>query len=252
MSIYITGDLHGDFKRIFTSDLKRNDTFIILGDVGLITEEKSSIRERLTIRRLSNMGFTIAFISGNHDNEDRLDKYPISEWNGGMVHIIKKRTGNVPAIVHMLRGQIYDIENNRFFAFGGSGIHEKNTIILDKSSKEYLYEKQELTDNNIFFRTKGIDYWERCLASEKEMNEGLTNLQKVDNQVDYVLTHCAPTDIQLEIYGGDISWTDKQTEYLQKVSNIISFKRWYFGHYHCNYTYNNESFQCIYDNIIKL
>lgn len=256
MGIFVTGDLHGDFSRIFNNriinKLTCDDILILLGDVGLIFDSKATIREKFLIERLKRIPCTLAFISGNHDNEERLDQYPVSDWCGGKAHIIsKKKNDGSQAIVHMMRGQVYNIRGKRIWAFGGAKAHE-NAVILDKNAPDYLAEKKRLEDSNIFYRVKGIDYWDRCTASLDEMNDGIMNLDKVDYRVDYILTHCAPSDIQTEIYGGDTSWTNNQTDYLQKVVDNTNFSKWLFGHYHCNCEYKNGLFQCVYDDVYKL
>lgn len=254
MSIYITGDLHGDFTRIsdIGQRIGKGDYLIALGDVGLILESKPTIKERVAIGRIKCKGYTFVFISGNHDNEDRLNDYPISEWCGGKAHIISRKRDGTPSIVHMMRGQVYSIENKRIFAFGGSEPHEKNIVVLDKKSPNYQYEKNKLVEEGTFYRVKGVDYWESCLASEEEMQEGLANLCKVNYSVDYVITHCAPTSVQNIIYGGDTSWTNRQTEYLQRVAANTNYNKWLFAHYHCNCKYENGLFQCVYDDVVQL
>lgn len=258
MSIYITGDLHGDFSRILNNNeldnmLSKSDYLIVLGDVGLIFDARPTIRERMIIEKISRKNYSFVFISGNHDNEERLDQKPVDEWNGGNAHIIKKRKDGSPAIIHLMRGQSYNIEGKSFFSFGGAACHEKNLIVLDRKSSSYSVDKRKLDKNGSFYRIEGVDYWSRCLASEEELSEGIRQICKVGS-VDYVLTHCAPTQIQTMIYNGDDTWTDVQTEYLQTILDTpnFSFKRWFFGHYHQNQEYEEGAFQCVYDDVIKL
>jgi len=256
MSVYITGDLHGDFNRILTATLcenplTKNDILIALGDVGLILSTKPGIREKINIRKFDRTQYTFAFISGNHDNEDRLDKYPVSSWNGGRVHVIHRDRSGRPKIVHMLRGETYEINGSSFFAFGGSGYHEKNMMVLDPSANDYNEKKQMAEENHLFYRTEGIDYWKRCMASEEEMKQGIRNLEIRNNKVDYILTHCSPSSVQKTIYNGDNTWSDYQTDYLQKLKDTVEFKQWYFGHYHCDEKYDG-CFQSLYHNVIKI
>ena len=61
------------------------------------------------------------------------------------------------------------------------------------------------------------------------MNNGIKNLEKVNYKVDYVIFHCCPTNIQALLGGGTYK-KDYLTDYLQKISEKLEFKKWYFGH----------------------
>ena len=72
MSIYITGDTHGDFHR-FSADnfpegktLTKEDYVIICGDFGGIWDvEKSSPQEKYWLDWLDNKPWTTLFCDGN-------------------------------------------------------------------------------------------------------------------------------------------------------------------------------------------
>lgn len=84
---------------------------------------------------------------------------------------------------------------------------------------------------------------------EEEMQNGISNLEKVNYKVDYIITHCCPTSIQTLLspsYKVDIL-----TDYLQKIFEKCEFKKWYFGHYH-NYRHVNEQFTLLYGDIVPL
>lgn len=102
----------------------------------------------------------------NHENHDALDAYPVEFWNGGKVHKISD------SIIHLMRGQVFTIEGKKFFTMGGAESHDK------------------------IYRKEGISWWPREMPSNDEYEEGLANLDKVNNQVDYILSHCAPDQLQ--------------------------------------------------------
>ena len=87
-------------------------------------------------------------------------------------------------------------------------------------------------------------------SSKKEMQNGIDNLKKVGYDVDYVITHCAPTSIQTLI-GGESYRKDYLTDYFQKIYEKTKFKKWYFGHYHDNRQVN-EQFILLYEDIVEL
>ena len=119
--IYITGDTHSDFTRLtegqFTiqAEMTKNDYIIICGDFGGVwTFEEESSREKEALNWLNNKNFTTLFVDGNHENFTRLyNDYSVEEWHGGKVHKIRD------SVLHLMRGEIFDIEGKKIFAFGG-------------------------------------------------------------------------------------------------------------------------------------
>ena len=121
MSILITGDTHGTFDirkvtKFFEKAEKRytkEDFLIICGDVGVcgVTGKAYEAETRKVLRGLP---VTVLFIDGNHENFDDLDSYAVEQWHGGKVHIIEDD------IIHLMRGQVFDIEGKLFFTFGGA------------------------------------------------------------------------------------------------------------------------------------
>src|SRR5699024_4647782 len=114
MSIYITGDCHGDYRRFSTEifpeqyTMGKNDYVIVCGDFGYWSED----REQLWWRKwLDKKPFTTLWVDGNHENYDLLAVCPVEEWNGGKVQHV------APSIIHLMRGQVYDIDGCRIFAF---------------------------------------------------------------------------------------------------------------------------------------
>ena len=113
--IYLISDLHEsvNFKALndYLSEDHSKDLLIILGDIGL-KFQNTEANERFTQYFLS-IKYPVAFIDGNHENYQYIYGYPVEEWNGGLVHRLSEN------IVHLMRGQIYDISGNSYFAFGG-------------------------------------------------------------------------------------------------------------------------------------
>ena len=76
------------------------------------------------------------------------------------------------------------------------------------------------------------------------------NLEKVNYKVDYIISHCCPTNIQALLGGGTYK-KDYLTDYLQEISEKLEFKKWYFGHYHDNRQINDQ-YVLLYEDIIPL
>ena len=65
-----------------------------------------------------------------------------------------------------------------------------------------------------------------------------------------ILSHCAPSSIQ-DVLSGGFYQKDRLTDYLDRVREQCSFRRWFFGHYHENMEIG-ERFILLYEKIIPL
>ena len=204
--IYVTGDCHGNFRRFQSeyfpeqANMTKDDTVIITGDFGGVWFGDS--RDDETLGWLERLPFTLAFVCGNHENYDALERYPVAEWHGGKVHRVR------PHVLHLMRGQIFELESYRFFTMGGAKSHDTN------------------------HRINHISWWRQELPSDEEYSEALQNLERYNWQVDYIITHCAPTSIAL--MGSRHNEADRLTDFLQEVRERAKYHYWLFGHYHDN------------------
>ena len=199
--IYVTGDTHGDMTRFKDPQMKklgRGDTLIICGDFGFIWD--GSKREAAALRKLTSKDYTIAFIDGCHENFDILESYPTEMWNGGMARVI------APNLIHLMRGQIYTIEGKRIFTFGGG--HSQD----------------------IEFRRE-TDWWEREQPTHEEIMEAVDNLEKVDNSVDYVITHEPPASVK-DCLGVDVFERIEVHALFEEIIKSCSYQKWFFGKCH--------------------
>ena len=246
--IYITGDTHGEVRRLGMDlfpeqkEMTKDDYVIILGDFGLVWEWKGeSSFERYWLDWLEAKPFTTLFIDGNHENHDRLNEMPVEEWNGGMVHKVR------PSVLHLMRGQVFDIDGLKIFTFGGASSHDIKDGILEPGDPRIP--KWNRNENKLF-RVNKQTWWERELPTEGEMAEGIRNLNEVDWTVDLVLTHCASAGTVAELgLGGDSQ--DILTKYLQEIQEKLSYRNWFFGHYHMDAQISDKEY-CLYEQIIKL
>ena len=221
--------------------MTKDDYIIICGDFGGVwTFEEESIREKELLDWLDNKNFTTLFVDGNHENYTRLYNYPIEEWKGGKVHKIRD------SVLHLMRGEIFDIDNKRIFAFGGARSHDIQDGILNLDEEEKIYEYRK---RGAYFRIRDFSWWDLELPTNQEMENGIENLEKINYKVDYIISYCCPTSIQALI--NPIYKRDILTDYLQQISEKCTFKRWYFGHYH-DYKQVNSQFTLLYEDIVPL
>ena len=255
MSIWITGDIHGNPNRFSIDsfpeqkEMTKKDFVICLGDFGLVWNYRGESKtERFWLDWLNHKSFTTLFIDGNHDNFDRLDSYPVEEWHGGKVHFIR------PSVIHLMRGQIFNLENTIFFAFGGASSHDISDGILELDDPAFKQKKKKLNKNPYaLYRINHLSWWKRELPSKEEMEEGLYNLQKQNNKVAYIITHSPYTSRLEQIDGGNGFYqSDYLTEYLQKIQQTVAYHHWLFGHMHMNQTFSEERSSCLYEQLIRI
>ena len=249
--IYITGDCHGNFERFNASifpeqnEMTKADYIIICGDFGGVwNKDGESKMETMVLDWLDCKSFTTLFVDGNHENFDRLNTYPVEEWNGGKIHRIR------PSVIHLMRGQVYELEGKKIFTFGGASSHDIDGGILELDAPDYREKKKELDKGWKPYRINHLSWWKEELPSEKEMDEGRKNLQRYDNKVDFIITHCASSSTTALISHG-IYKSDLLTSYLEEIRRSVKFKKWFFGHYHDNRNVNTEEI-LLWEQIIRI
>lgn len=204
--IFVTGDTHGmiDSQKLsiecfpVQTLLTRKDCIIIAGDFGGVwtgTKQDDEVLDWYSDKR-----FTVLFADGNHEGFDALERYPIEEWKGGQVHRIRQN------ILHLMRGQVFDIGGMKFFVFGGA-------LSVDK-----------------IYRLAHVSWWPQEIPSKAEEDEALRNLERHNFTVDFVVTHTAPSHISEKLVQFQIE--DPTCRILDRFERIINYKKWYFGHYH--------------------
>ena len=247
--IYVTGDTHGDLHRFTTEnfpeqkEMTKNDYVIILGDFGVIWSYQKSYQEEYWLDWLENKPFTTLFIDGNHENFERLYSYPTKTFNGGKVHEIR------PSVLHLQRGEVFLLENHKFFAFGGASSHDVADGILDPVFDSEKIKKWS-KDYTKMFRIDKISWWEQELPSQEEKDNGIANLAQNDNKVDFILTHCAPAST-VALIGQGLYEQDHLTQYLEELHSTIDYRCWLFGHYHDNRQVNDKEIM-LYEQIIRI
>ena len=250
--IYITGDTHGEFKHRFNTEnfpeqktMTKDDYVIICGDFGGIWNlDKESKNEKHWLDWFEERSYTLLFVDGNHENFDRLYSYPIKEWHGGKVHEIR------PHILHLMRGQVFSIEGKKIFTFGGASSNDIQGGILEKDDINFHEKKKRLERSYIPYRINHVSWWERELASKEEIEEGMNNLRKNENAVDFIITHCCSSSTQ-HMIGGELYNPNVTTEFLEYVKNNVRYEKWFFGHYHDNRNVSGKEI-LVYEQMVRI
>ena len=249
--IYITGDCHRNFERFNRSifpeqqEMTKEDYVIVCGDFGGVWNKgKENKEETMLLDWLDCKSFTTLFVDGNHENFDRLYDYPVENWHGGKVHKIR------PSVIHLMRGQVFDIDDRSIFTFGGASSHDIDGGILEPDDPDYKKKKKELDQGWLPYRINHVSWWEQELPSEEEMEEGRKNLELHHNTVDFIVTHCCSSSTQAML-GGSLYKPDMETAYLEEIKQNTKFKKWFFGHYHDNRNVSAEEI-LLYEQIIRI
>jgi hypothetical protein len=207
VAIYVTGDMHGgvDIRKLNEfhfpqqKSLTKGDYLIVLGDFGCVWSGEE--KDYYWLDWLENKPFTTLFVDGNHENFPLLYQYPEEEWCGGRVHKVR------PSVIHLMRGQMFEIEGYTFFTMGGA-------TSIDRE-----------------YRKEGVSWWPQEQPSEEEYEEALVNLEKYSYEVDVVLTHTTSIKRMVEMdYVKEMA--DINVFLDEIVEDRLKFRVWYFGHFH--------------------
>ena len=248
MAIFMTGDTHGDFSRLRPAafyeqvQLTKADYLVICGDFGGIWDGSNT--EQQWLDWLENRPFTTLFVSGNHENFDLLCSYPINQWHGGLVQVIR------PSVLHLMRGQLYEISGKRIFTMGGASSHDIQDGILEPDDPNFERKLRQLNAAGALFRVDHHSWWKEELPDDAEYQTARETLDKAGWNVDYIITHCCPTSIQ-DTFSGGLFQRDALTDFLDEVRERCRFQYWFFGHYHENMVVAKE-FVMLYKQIIRL
>lgn len=216
--IYITGDIHGSPERLGVHSfyeqkgMTRDDIVIICGDFGMVWEENGeSASERYWLKWLEDKPFTTVFVCG----------------------------------------EVFDIEGVKFFAFGGASSHDIRDGIIDPAEDENWRETaKKWYKAGKMYRIKGISWWEQELPTQKEMDNGIKNLERVGNKVDYIITH-SPSASVIALLGHGLYEQDVLTRYLEDIRSKVEYKKHFCGHMHVDKAVNEKDI-ILYEQIIRL
>lgn len=214
MKYYVTGDCHGDFKKIEYfckyNNTSKKDVLVILGDAGInYWLNKSDIKNKIKLEKLP---ITIFVVHGNHEERPcNIASYKEKIWNGGTVYYEE----DYPSLLFAMDGEVYDMNGKKAIAIGGA-------YSVDKDYRCMV----------------GMPWFSDEQPSDAVKESVERKLQDKGWKIDYILSHTCPkemmpTDLFLDFI--DQNTVDNSTEeWLGKIWSKTDFERWYFGHFHEN------------------
>ena len=209
--VYITGDTHGEFKRIeefcHEFNTSKEDVLIILGDAGInyFGDSDNKLKEYL-----QSLPITLFCIYGNHEERpENIKSYKEVEKFSGIVY----KEDKYPNLLFSKDAEIYTINNKKVLVIGGAFSINKDLML----KLGYKWFKDEQPSD---------------LIKEKV----ISNLKNNNNQVDIILSHTCPYKyLPHEKFhvGVDQSTVDQSLEhFLDKIEESTDYKKWYCGHFH--------------------
>lgn len=230
--VFVTGDTHGhyDIKKLNSrrfpegQKLTKQDYVIILGDFGLVFNNKRTSQEQYWLEWLHDKPWTTLFFRGNHDNEPKLQKeLRLVSGFGDMVGQIDEFS-----IYRLLDGHVYTIEEHTFLILGGA----------------YSIDKER--------RVEGRDWWPTEEMTFTEQRVAFQNLEKHNWTFDFILTHDAPGYVRdaLQSYHMEASGTVRMLDHLF-MNRLLQFKHHYFGHHHMDRPIHDQH-TCVYSRVIQI
>lgn len=210
---YITGDTHGDFRRILSfcdaqSFTPKRDTLIILGDAGL--NYYGDDRDMALKAKVSRLPITLLCIHGNHEmRPEGIASYEESIWRGGNIYV----EAAYPNILFAKDGEVFELNGEFAIVIGGA----------------YSVDK--------YYRlARGHRWFEDEQTSDETMEKVERKLCSLDWRIDTVLSHTCPLKYEpTEVFlkGINQSTVDKRTEsWLDTIESKLNYNRWFCGHYH--------------------
>ena len=197
--IYITGDMHGDIERFKSKELRRlkkGDTLIVCGDFGFVWEDTA--KEKRLLKWIGKRRYNTLFVEGAHDNIALLNTYPQEDWQGGKTREI---SGKLRLIC---RGEIFEIEGKKIFAFGGGATDDESADIYHQNGEE--------------------------MPTTQEIENAWCNLKNAGYKVDYIVTHKPSGKIRQMLLNSDSA--DVLGAFLNNLREKCEYTRWFFGSIH--------------------
>ena len=224
--IYVTGDTHGRFVRIYEL-IKRvrptiADILIILGDAGINYFDN---KKDLSLKaQLAELPLTFLCIHGNHEmRPENISSYQEIPWRSGTAYVEKE----FPNLVFAKDGEVYQLEGMRVMPIGGAYSTDKDYLISGR----------------------GVDGWCGWWADEEPSDEIKkrveTRLEEEAWKLDVVLSHTCPKKYLKDLVGATrpasstrlkLEVRNNPTEdWLETIETRLDYKKWYCGHWHVNF-----------------
>ena len=145
-----------------------------------------------------------------------------------IVLIVERFGGKVQVcgenIIHLMRGEIYQLQGKIFFICGGAMSHD------------------------IELRQPYTTWWPQEQVSVAEEKNAWKNLNQAGT-VDFILTHTCPDTIVQEMFG-KVPSRNATERFLSRVAERLPDVPWYFGHHHEDKDWGR--FHAMYNRVLRI
>lgn len=233
--MFVIGDLHANSRRELLQinsknfpeqkQLTKQDFLFQLGDFGFIWEYSNTLAFKKEIKRIEKeltfRNFSWFVILGNHENYHTIREFPLINKFGGKVRVLETKNGK---IYFAERGEIYTINGQKIFTFGGA----------KSQDKDFRISLQDTINSNGRIKRSKVSFWEEELPTQEEIDYAYSNLEKHNWEVDFVFTHTGPKSV-VATFENYIKAIDPVAIFLDDIAKKIKCKKgWHFGHLHIN------------------
>ena len=230
---FVCGDTHGtrDYYKLLDMaqnipDLSLQDKLFIAGDWGVLWNfsDEAVKEEGKLLEFYKKLNMTVLVVPGNHENYTRINSLPEIEMFGAKAKVVAEN------IYILNRGEVYTIDERKYFVMGGG-------LSIDKGTR-------------IPYHT----WWPEELPSSSEEAYGMKRLAENNFEVDYVITHDCPESIYEILHDEDSNYykdTYNLPRYLEMIRHGIKYKRWFCGHHHQDRDFPSQHVEMLY-NVVKL
>ena len=142
---------------------------------------------------------------------------------GGFGGKVQALGGNV---YHVCRGSVLELEGKKYLCFGGAESPDREE------------------------REPGVNWWKQEMPSDEEYAACEQNLEACGDQVDYVLTHDAPSRF-LDFTVLASGETNQLHQFLDKILLKLTYEKWFFGCYHRDVQLSTKS-RCVFCDVIPM
>lgn len=252
MSLYVTGDTHGDvisrfsFKRRPTlRNLTKDDIVIILGDFGIPWNRHTQEHDEYAAKWLDEKPWTTIALRGNHDNIDLLREMPREKQFGGEVRRLQVGDYTANHIFVVDVPTILTLENQKCLCIPGAESHDiyfnnkgyKGLSVINPADSTHKQLKKWYRKNNIFHRTLGESWWEDEGVDIDKVVKILMSPYTDTSHFDFIFSHDYPAIINTEYKPFGAPARLKSTEgekCLESIRQQREFDAWFHGHLHVN------------------
>ena len=155
-----------------------------------------------------------------------------------------------PSVIHLMRGQIFNLSEKTFFTFGGARSHDISDGILENNDPQLKVKIRQMEKRNLSYRVNHISWWAEEMPDDNEKTEGLRTLDAAGWKVDYIITHCCSTELLAKRFSS-MQERDPLTDYFSVIEEKCDYKHCFFGHYHMDEDWGEKE-TCLYDQIVEL